>query len=393
MQLTRNLHVARSLDEVVGLREVLDGVRWGRFEADPDFVATIVRNRPSAVRPHTIVVESAGRPLATFSGIIERMPFVTSVGYKQVYSPTLNVLVAAHGGAHGDDDDMRIVLAAVRDELAQGRADVVWFPSIPIDSAPIRMSSVLGALPFRQHFAMTWHHRRLVLPHSLDEVLAQLGKKARYNLKRGSRLLEEAFPGRLHIARLHKEAGIDAEKLVAEIERVASMTYQRALGVGFAATKEQTAAIELALERRWFRAWTLRLDENPIAFWLGSVYNGTYFSSATGYLAEHAVHSVGTYLLLHVIDDLCADEHVTTLDFGFGDADYKRLLSTEAFLERDLVVFAPTLRGLQLSITRSAILAGAAGTRKVLDASGLTRRLKTAWRRRLRSSAGQETHL
>ena len=86
---------------------------------------------------------------------------------------------------------------------------------------------------------------------------------------------------------------------------------------------------------------------------------------------------------MRVIEDACADPSLRTLDFGPGDAAYKQQFSNRSRRERNVVVFAPSLRGRQINATRTAILAPARLARATLDAASLTDRVRTGWRRRL----------
>ena len=71
---------------------------------------------------------------------------------------------------------------------------------------------------------------------------------------------------------------------------------------------------------------------------------------------------------MKVIEELCARPGIDRLDFGLGDADYKRHFSTESWSERDLLIFAPTVRGVLRNGMRTAILGGAAAARRVTRA-------------------------
>jgi CelD/BcsL family acetyltransferase involved in cellulose biosynthesis len=142
----------------------------------------------------------------------------------------------------------------------------------------------------------------------------------------------------------------------------------------------------LALERGWFRAWVLYDEQTPIAFWQGNVYGRVYHSGTTGYDPAYRKDRVGIYLLMRVIEDLCSVPEVDIFDFGFGDADYKRHFSDEAWDESDVVVFAPTLRPLWINATRTAVMGSAQGVRRGLERLGVADRVKTAWRRRLGAS-------
>jgi CelD/BcsL family acetyltransferase involved in cellulose biosynthesis len=169
--------------------------------------------------------------------------------------------------------------------------------------------------------------------------------------------------------------------------RVAELTYQKGLGAAFSDTPERRRLTRLALERGWFRSWVLYDADVPIAFWQGLVYRRVYHSETIGYDPAYSRDRVGVYLLMQVIADLCSDPEVDVFDFGFGDADYKRHFSDEAWSESDVVVFAPTPRALWVNAGRTLVMGAASGARRGLERFGVADRVKTIWRRRLRPAA------
>ena len=124
--------------------------------------------------------------------------------------------------------------------------------------------------------------------------------------------------------------------------------------------------------------------DKPIAYYLGSVYRRTMFLRATGFDHEYERHRVGVHLLMKAIEDLCADPAVDVLDFGPGDSELKRLFTNDGVRERNLVVFAPTLRARRINAIRTAIFGSSRLARRAADAIRLTARLKSRWKRRLR---------
>jgi hypothetical protein len=383
------IRVARTVEELKALRPILDRVEWGRFEADPEYVMSMIAARDGNPQPFVVVAESGGIPLATFVAIIENIRLSSSFGYRALANPHLRALVGAHGGTLAwDDEAARSVLRTIREALVDGEAEALWCPSLPLDSYPYRLAPLLGSTLFRPGFAKIWTHRRLDLPATFEEFLGNLRKATRADIRRDGRRLEAAFRDRLGVVRLH-ETGGDVESIATALEHVAAKTYQRGLGAGFIDSPEQRSLIELGLEREAFRAWILEIDGAPVAYWQGSVYGRSYISSATGYDHSFAKHRVGVCLLAHVIGDLCADLGVDCIDWGFGDAEYKRLFSTESFDERDLVVLAPTLKGARVSVTRAAVLGSSAAARKAADTFGVTNRVKKKWRQRRRPDRAQ----
>ena len=180
----------------------------------------------------------------------------------------------------------------------------------------------------------------------------------------------------------------DLDRLFADSERVQQRTYQRSLGVGFTNDELTRRLTELAMDNGWFQGVVLYLRGEPAAFWHGSAYRGTFGTSVTGYDPAAAEHRPGTYLLMKLVETLCADPTVHTLDFGFGDAEYKRSFGDTSVLEEDAVVFEPRPRPLAVNAAESALLGTATLARSVLARGGGVEKARRAWRRRLARPGG-----
>jgi hypothetical protein len=374
--------VWRAAEDLLAAREQWSAVPWRTFEADLDVFLAVVDARPEAIRPHVIAVERDGRVAAALVLRLERVPLSTSVGYATLYSPRVRSLTLVHGGEYAEDAEAaRLVLDELERSLGRGEADVAQFPSLPVDSLFFGLANSRWSRARRQHFAESRPHHRMTLPESVDVLLAGRSRKTRYNLKRSADMLEGAVPD-LSLELLRDPA--DFELIMRNLERVAAKTYQRALGAGFADVEYQRRLVRLALERGWLRAWLLRDGNEPIAFWLGFVHRRTFFSSSTGYDPAYAKHGLGTYLHLRLLRDLCADPAVDALDYGLGDADYKRRFADTTWLESDALIYAPRPRGMQVSLARNGILLADRLARRTLERFGLTQRVKRLWRTRLR---------
>ena len=75
--------------------------------------------------------------------------------------------------------------------------------------------------------------------------------------------------------------------------RVAEKTYQRGLGAGFADTEERRELVKIGLDRGWFRAWLLSIDDRPVAFWQGTAPGPVFFVNSTGFDPAYGSHGVG----------------------------------------------------------------------------------------------------
>ena len=237
-----------------------------------------------------------------------------------------------------------------------------------------------GALRERSSAAPA--HWELAVPDSYDAFLSSLSKSTRESAKRYPKKLEKEFGDRLSLEVFRDVA--DSERVFTDLRRVAEKTYQQGLGVSFAQTELQRRLTTLTMERGWFRAYVLYLDDEPIAFWQGQAYNGVFSTGVPGFDPAYADHRVGNYVLFKLIADLCADESIETLDYGFGDAEYKRRFGSRSWDEQDVHLFAPTAKGYRTNAIRSALLATVAGSRRACSgaATGSTGSRKR-WRDRL----------
>lgn len=305
------------------------------------------------------VMRSAGG--AAFVGRIAQRRFESRVGYLRVYAPMLRVLRLV--------DVVGDAAPLVRDLLHE--VDVVTTPALPVDSVEYRSLLPLDGEPLTP----TWERRLLVLPESWDAFLASRTRKIRAGIRYDMKRLEESLGPRVRV--IHEWS----DELVDTIDSIAQSTYQRRLGAGF--SRERTEVLRVAFEHGWARIYLLDDGERPIAFWWCGVYRDTIRLNTTGYLPEYARNRPGIYLLMHVIEDAIADPRLRVLDFGPGRSDYKRHFSNDSYLERNLVMYAPTFRAQRARIVRTGIAAATVGARRALDATGATQRLKTGWRRRL----------
>jgi len=365
----------RSAEELERLRGQWQTLRWEREEAELDYLFTRVRLRPEALGPFGIVVCRDREPIAGLAGRIEERPLPARIGYRVVVAPRVRLLHVVQGGIVGT-----AAIDALRPMLAE--VDVVVFPPLPIGSDAARAAAALGSPLRRQPFVAAGARRILRLPGTYGDYLASRSAKVRSGLRYDAKKLRAALGPDLSV-----DVSTDStrfESLLADIERVASRTYQRALGAGFANTPEQRELLRLGVERGWVRGYVLRHRSEPIAYWLCSVYRGTMLLRQTGFDPAYARTRPGIFLLTQAIEHAIADPLVDVVDFGQGDAAYKRQLSTDSSLEREIIVFAPTWRGVRANAVRAPVLGAARIGRRVLDATSLTDRVRMAWRARAR---------
>jgi CelD/BcsL family acetyltransferase involved in cellulose biosynthesis len=182
----------------------------------------------------------------------------------------------------------------------------------------------------------------------------------------------------------------DLDTALKDAALVTGQSYQDALGVGLRDTPEHRGLLSTAAHNGWLRLSLMHIDGEPCAYQLGLVYHGTYLLDKIAFSSEWGNWNVGTVLFLRILEELCDDPQVTSLDFGFGEAYYKRSYSDTEWEEVSLYVFARRLRPYLLGGTCFGIGAVNSAVRSIFKKLGLAGSVKRLWRRRLssRQSAG-----
>ena len=202
----------------------------------------------------------------------------------------------------------------------------------------------------RRHFLVAPHgplyERRLcALQGSLDGYLASLPSGRRQDLKRSLRRFERQFDSR-YAYEVFTEQG-EIRGFLEAVEPLSRRTYQARLR-GLAITRQGHVATKLAegARRGYARCYLLRIDGQPVAWRIGYLYKGVYYSHYVGYDPDFDKWHPGVVLHLHSVRDL-SDPRVGahTLDMLYGDNDFKRKAANRSRRERNYYVFPRNVRG------------------------------------------------
>jgi CelD/BcsL family acetyltransferase involved in cellulose biosynthesis len=372
--------VARTIEEVEGLRDVWEALQRERLTADFDYHLTVLRHAPSVIRPHVVVLERDGSPVALAVGRVEEVDLTARVGYTTVLSPRVRALTISQGGLLGvDGQAAEPVLAALSGALAEDKLDVLRLRLLRVGDPVHELARSRPGLLTRQHLGVQVERWRARIPATFDEYLSARSSKTRSNVKRYARRLEDRF-GDGASFRVFKTPD-ELEELMRDTEAVHVKTYQHGMGAGLKGTELERHLRELAAGRGWFRGFVLYLDDVPAAFWHGTAYRGVFYTGPTGYDPAHRDLRLGTYVLGKMIEKLCGE--VDWMDFGSGDAEYKRHFSDENRLEEDVTVFAPRPRPVAINLAQTTVRGASRASKAALAKSGRLRAARRAWRGRL----------
>jgi hypothetical protein len=372
--------VARTLEEVEALRQTWERLSPTHPTGDIDYLVTLVRTRPGVIRPHVVVAEKEGQPTSLAVGRVEDRGLPVKLGYKTVYEPRVRCLTIAPGGfVGGNGEDEQLILAELLAALARKEADVARLRLLRVGSPMHVLATTRTSALRRAHLSWPTAHWRARMPDTFAEFLQARSSKTRANVHRYSRRLERDYGDRLSLRAFRRPAEMD--ELFRETEAVYTKTYQHGLGVGFSDTDTDRQLTELALERGWFRGYVLRIDGEPVAFWHGLAYDRVFYTGATGYDPAHRDLRLGTYVLARMVESLC-DDDVDWIDYGYGDAEYKRHFGDESWLEEDVLLFSRRARPLGVNLLRTAITGAGTAARMGLEKSRVLPRMRRVWRRR-----------
>lgn len=382
-----SVRVFRSAAEIEQIRDAW--MAWQHHpNSDIDFYLMIQASKGDSLKPYIAVLYRDSKPEAILVGRIEDSSIDIRLGYFRLFAPKVRILNIVYEGGLGNlsETNAAAMIGDILLALDRGEADLAIFRYLHVDSPAYRVATQLPGLLQRDHCLSSQAHRRMTLPSSVEAFRSRFSGKVRKNHKwQAAKLLRE-HNGDVRVQGFRHPS--ELEQLFRDAETVACKTYQRGLGVGFEDNPAMRRRLDFEAARGSLLAYILYVAGRPTAFWIGSVYKHTYFSSFMGYDPSLAQYSPGTYLLLEVIESFCTDNsNCQAVDFGLGDAAYKSLLGDSVWQEASVYVFGSTAKGLAINALRTPVILIDGWLKKGLDRVKFLGRVKRFWRQRATRSA------
>ena len=327
-----DIECLRTPDEVARLRPewralVAAGARGVVLENDPDHVVAALETT-AAYEPFVIAARSEGRLVGVAPCYVHRARFKIELSVW-----TLRALPVRLLKTFGDrfvlaaDAEQSGVLDSLLDALvAERRAfDLIQFFNLACNDQLWRRTHER----FAQGGALRWvlaspriePVHQLLLPASHEAYLQSLNPSTRKNLRRTTRRLFEEGAAEVFRA----ERPDDVPRLLQLLDQIAPHTWQgRTFGVAPRATPDRVEYYRRLAAHGWLRAYVLLLAGEPIAYELGCQYDGVYWGQEHGFDQRHADRGPGSIMIYLAIEDLFRERTPRVLDFGLGDAAYKR---------------------------------------------------------------------
>jgi hypothetical protein len=354
-------------------------------EADPDFVSLIVESRKEAQGVCVLALRESRSVQGLLVGRSETSRLNSWPGLSGWLGPRLRVLEVLYGGMLGDwrEENAEKFVLALKAGLARGDWQVIRFRMLDLRSPLWAIAKRHFGWLCRGCVAAPNPHWSLRLPKSFGELQKSLDSKTRKNMKRHLKLLESEVRD-ISVRRLDQLS--DLKTITETSEAIFCKTYQKGLEPSWT-SEEMVKRVSLWLRRGSFQSFFLFAGDKACAYQHILKYRGHALAAGTGYDPGFQRYGVGKYIQFRALEDLCRDGDVTVLDFGYGDAEYKREWCNSRQEEADLVLFRLSWAGLLGNAMRTGEIKGFENLKRLLKSSGLFASVKRAWRARRRKNS------
>jgi len=208
---------------------------------------------------------------------------------------------------------------------------------------------------------------QIKLPETHAAYLASLNPKTRQNLRRTTRKL--AGSGETRMTKVTGPEQVPA--FLQELDTVLANSWQaKTFGHQHRNTKPQLHYFEQLARCGWLRSYLLMHGDSAIAYELGFQYRNTYYGQDCGYDQHWKDWGPGSILMYMVIEDLFHDDRPDLLDFGLGDAPYKRSFGNHEHPAASFYI-APPNRWRRLVMVQQALNLAFLSGRTALVKTGL----------------------
>lgn len=348
--------------------------------ADLDFFTTVVKSRPNVVDPIVLLIFNKDTPVALAAGRLEKTTLPVSFGYLKVAKFEILQLTIIYGGLMGawDEPGSAVFIRHLQQMMRQKHIDAVYCAAMRLDHPVYRTAQKLVPFHLRGTTLKNNLHWWTDLPETYEVFLKKINSKHRTQLRTKERKLTDLCGGALRTKFFHTHEEVSLFCSIAE--KIAQATYLRGLGEGFHNNPEMRNRLDLAARKGWMQGFVLYANEQPCAFWLGTLYNHVFYLDYTGFDSSFKDFAAGQILFIKMVEHLYSAGGISSMDFGFGDAIYKQRYGDRNWEESDLSVFAATPGMLLANTMRKSAALLRWIMEKVLQRFDVLSRIKKQWR-------------
>ena len=360
--------------------------------ADFDFYKLILECRKGNSAPRVFIASVNKSPVALLIARQEKTHTPITFGYSTLARISSNKLVIIEGGYIGIQSNtiLHAFFSSIKSYAQENKIDLISIENERIDSDVYTFATKIQTDFLKGQSRPPSIHWQMSGWESWEHFLSKLSKKRRYWLNRLPRILNKDFANNWNIKRYNTQREADA--FLETAEKVACKTYHRGLKTGFINNNETKERAFAEAKAKQLDSYILFINNNPAAFWFNFKRDTILYLASTGYDPKFKKYELGTVLLSKIIENTFSEQnHIQTIDFGLGDAEYKRRFANVSYHESTILLFPLTLKGITLfSIIRTTSSFNSMA-KKTLGKIGVARIVKTRWRR-LKSDSNQQNN-
>jgi hypothetical protein len=187
-----------------------------------------------------------------------------------------------------------------------------------------------------------FYSRKGSLPHLLirldgtfESYMKKFSAKTRKNRFREIRLLRER--GDVQLMRVTKASEIDA--FLGAAYEISKRTWQFDRGMGLLDPDIVRSKLQFLAQRGWLRSYLLKCGDVPCSFILGQQYGSRFYTEFAGVDYAWRGYSVGSIILLLVLEDLFKENSLRFYDFG-SYVKWQEYFATESYPETGAWLFS-----------------------------------------------------
>lgn len=354
--------VAATIEDVEKLRPIWSA--WTHcLDTDIDYYLHNLKNDSTVLHPYVIAVYDEGVPQAMLLGQVRKCRMSASIAEVRIPGPKAGVLEIVNSGRLGRQSaDIDKLLASVLLKAIQsGDVDVLCFQRLSLHSE--LYDEVRRLLKARVPKVFCCSVLPLAAP--AGNPPSTFSGKAKKELRRKIRVLQNAFPGKVRFKCFSRSS--EMESGILDATKVLVATWQYSFGYRFLNTPQIHEELEFFARKGWLRIFVLYIEDLPCAFLIGQLYHGTFYCQHVGYDRNFARFSVGSLLTAWAFEEMAA-AGVRRVDLGDGDQEYFRRMGGEMSTEGTVHVYSRTLPGIRVNVFFVLAEAIRAGARHALSA-------------------------
>ena len=388
--------VARNPGDIEALRPVWEQMQakepYPVLNADIDRFLSVIEASDGSLQPYIVLIKQNDRPVAMVLARIGENSVELKLGYKTLLSPKLRCLTVVYGGILGQPEEELCIflIEKLMEMLRRGEVGIIYFNHLRTNSQLYNFARNMPGLLDKSYLPRIQSHWQTHIPENVESFYERIPSKHKREWRRCERRLAKECEGPVEVLCYRKESEIDQIMKVAY--DISARSYKHAMNIGIADDVRTRALLSQAARNGSLRAYILYVNKVPCAFEFGVHYRETFFAEYMGYDRAWSSFGPGALLWVKVIEDLCTDTAINTLDYGFGDAPYKQRLGTKVWQEAPVYIFAPRPYPIFINMVRTFTMGLNRGLEYILNKIGLTGWIKRRWRDLLQVRSVEKKH-